>query len=378
MKKKICFVVARYGTALNFLKEPIRKLSSRYDVYLVADIKPEDDLSKLDLAGYKSIPIQRRPNLRCDVKALRELICYFKAMRFDSVHSITKKASLLTTIAGRLTGVPHRLHHFTGQMWSTMTGFRRWFYKYMDLFIAWSDTDLLVDGESQKEYLEEQGILKPGQATVLGKGSICGIDTKRFCRDEEVRISVRRELDLEEDKVVFISLGRLKREKGIYELLSAFNRITPSCENAVLLLVGADEEGCMERLSDYSNLQEGRNVIYYGVTKTPEHLYNAADVYVLPTYREGFGLSILEASATALPIITSDTYGVRDSIVENVTGVRCKTYDVETLAECIERLYSDKKLRERMGNEGVKYVNEFFTSEKISGEWFDYYVSVVV
>ena len=247
----------------------------------------------------------------------------------------------------------------------------------MDSFIVWSDTNMLVDGESQRDYLVEQGILKQGQATVLGKGSICGINTSRFCKNEEIREAIRKELNLTDEKVVYIFLGRLKREKGSYELFSAFNKVLPTCPNAVLLLVGADEENCMERLADYPNLQNGRNLIYYGFTNNPENLYNASDVYVLPTYREGFGLSILEASATGLPVITTDTYGVRDSIVNNITGLRCKTGDVETLTDCIQKLYIDKDLRKRLGDGGIKYVDNYFTSEKICGAWLDYYRLVI-
>lgn len=376
-KKKICFVVAMPGTAKSFLTEPIKLLSQHFDVYLAANIKDTDDLSDMCLAGYKSIPIERRPSIKKDLKALNMLTAYFKEMKFDSVHSITKKASLLTSIAGRRAKVPYRLHHFTGQMWSVMTGLKKMFYKHMDTFIVWSDTHMLVDGESQMEYLEENGILKKGQATVLGKGSICGINTERFCRNNESRVAIRKELNLTDDKVVYIFLGRLKREKGAYELFDAFNQMAPSCPNAVLLIVGADEENCMDRLHEYPNLQKDKNVIYYGFTSKPEDLYNAADVYVLPTYREGFGLSILEASSTGLPIITTDTYGVRDSIVENETGLRCKTYDVATLKDCMVKLYENGDERKRLGQNGIKYVLDNFTIEKICGAWLEYYLKVV-
>lgn len=376
-KKKICFIVATPETAKSFFKEPIIVLSQHYDVYLAANIKDKDDLSDLSLAGYRSIPIERRPNIKKDLKALKMLTAYFKEMKFDSVHSMSKKASLLTSIAGRIAKIPYRLHHFTGQMWCVMKGFRKLFYKYMDTFIVWSDTHMLVDGESQRDYLEQTGILKKGQGTVLGKGSICGINTARFCRNEESRKRIRTELNLSDEMIVYLFLGRLKREKGSYELFDAFNQMIPSCPKAVLLLVGADEENCMQHLHEYSNLKKSENVIYYGTTSKPEDLYNAADVYVLPTYREGFGLSILEASSTGLPVITSDTYGVRDSIVENETGLRCKTFDIETLKDCMIRLYNDGDERKRLGQNGIEYVHEYFTIEKICGAWLEYYLSVV-
>lgn len=376
-RKKICFIVAKLGTARSFLKEPFKLLSQYYDIYLVANFKETDDLSDLNIVGYKSIPIERRPDIITDIKAMFMLIKYFKEQKFTSVHSLTKKASLLTSIAGRIVRVPYRLHHFTGQMWCVMTGFRKWFYKHMDSFIVWSDTHMLVDGDSQREFLEQNGLLKPGQATVLGKGSICGINTVRFCENPDTRLRIRTELGLSDNKVVYIFLGRLKREKGAYELFEAFNNIALKCPNAVLLIVGADEEHCMDRLHEYPNLKKGVNLIYYGYTNKPEDLYNAADIYVLPTYREGFGLSILEASSTGLPVITTDTYGVRDSIIDKETGLRCKTYDIVSLQDCMIQLYENGSERKRLGQNGIKYVKDYFTTERICGEWLNYYLKVV-
>lgn len=365
------------GTAKSFLIEPFKLLSQHYDIYLVANIKESDNLSDLNIAGYKSIPIERRPNIVTDIKALFMLVKYFKEQKFTSVHSLTKKASLLTSIAGRTAKVPYRLHHFTGQMWCVMRGFRKWFYKQMDAFIVWSDTHMLVDGYSQKEYLEQNGILKPEQATVLGKGSICGININRFCKNPEARLRIRAELGLSDNRIVYIFLGRLKREKGAYELFRAFNNVVLKCPNAVLLIVGADEEHCMDRLYEYPNLKKNENLIYYGITKKPEDLYNAADVYVLPTYREGFGLSILEASSTGLPVITTDTYGVRDSIIDKETGLRCKTYDTTSLQNCMMQLYENESERNRLGQNGIRYVKDNYTTEMICGEWLKYYLKIV-
>lgn len=373
-RKKICFVVSAPGTARNFFKEPIKLLSQHFDVYLAANISSEDEVSDMNLVGFKSIPIERRPNLRADFKALKELVKYFKEEKFDCVHSMSKKASLLTSIAGRCAKIPYRFHHFTGQMWCTMKGFRRWFYKYMDLFIAKSDTHMLVDGYSQLEYLVQQHILKENQATVLGKGSICGVNIHRFSKNKGSRAAIRQEIHISDDIVVYLFIGRMKREKGIYELLAAYNQIVNSCQKSVLLLVGNDEELCMSKLQEYPNLKEGENVIYYGYTNKPEDILNASDIFVLPTYREGFGLSVVEASCVGLPVICSDTYGVRDTMIDDFTGLRCKTYDVPSLAEAMKKLYDSPEMREDFGKNGIKYVHDNFSSEYVCQEWLNYYL----
>lgn len=372
MKKKICFVVAAPGSAKSFLRDHIRSLSEDFDVYLVANFSATDDLSDMCLAGHHHIDIEKRPHFFKDIRALFQLVKYFRQERFFVVHSVTLKASLLNAIAGWLTRVPHRIRIFTGQLWCDFTGFRRFFYKFLDKLIVRLNTELLVDGNSQMKYLEEQGILRPEQASVLANGSICGVNTHRFVPDDNLRIRLRQELSLS-DKVVYVFLGRMKTEKGINELFSAMSELVKSCPAAVLLLIGRDEENCRERLSIYSNLVDSKNVIFYGFTPTPEQLLQVADVFVMPSYREGFGLSVLEASCLGLPVICSDTYGMADTMVDDVTGLRCKTRDVKSLYECMLRLYGDAKLRETLGNNGRTRVLTDFSQELVTSEWVKYY-----
>ena len=125
MKKKICFVVSAPGTAIAFLKDHIECLSRFYDVYLVANFHDESEIAELKLAGCKSIQITRRPSLRADFKALRQLRDYFKEQRFASVQSQASKPSLLMAIAARQAKVPVRIRIFTGQIWCNMTGIKR-------------------------------------------------------------------------------------------------------------------------------------------------------------------------------------------------------------------------------------------------------------
>lgn len=376
-RKKICFIVSAPGTACAFLRRPIEKLSNYFDVYVVANGATAENLAQLKLSGFKDIPISRRPSPLMDLKALSILTQYFKDEKFDAVHSITKKASLLTTFAARWAKVPHRIHHFTGQMWCTMTGFRRRFYRYLDVIISRHDTNLLVDGYSQLKYLEENKIFPVGNASVLGHGSICGADTDRFAPNPAVRKELRDSIGISDNKVVFVFLGRLKREKGIGELLLAFDEILETCEDAFLLLVGVDEENWSSRLSDYKHVKNGENVVCYGKTPRPEALLAASDIFVLPTYREGFGVSVLEASSTGLPVICSDTYGVMDAMKDDITGLRCKTYDVKSLAKCMIKLYSDEDLRKELGEHGRDFVLNYFSADFVSDEWLKYYQEVL-
>lgn len=377
MKKKICFVVSEPSTAKVFLKDHIACLSEYYDVYLVANYQDESNIAGLKLAGSKSIHIERRPNIKADLKALRQLRDFFKEQQFACVQSQASKPSLLMAIAAKQAKVPIRIRIFTGQIWCNMTGLKRRFYKFIDRLTVRLNTHLLADGKPQMEYLIEQGIVKRDKIKVLGNGSICGVDISKFNPTKDVRNEERKALGYTDDNIVYTFLGRLKREKGIREILSAFNQLVVDCPQARLLLIGHDEENCHEWLRNYPNIKDKENVVFYGVTKEPFRTLQAGDVYVLPSYREGFGMSVLEASCMKLPVICSDTYGMADTFVDGVTGLKCKVMDDKTLYACMKKLFEDKNMRETMGAAGRERVEKLFSKKLVTDAWVQFYRETV-
>ena len=376
-KKKICFITSSPVSARSFLKIPIKALSSEFDICYVGNYNDPKEIAELDVDQAYSIKIERKPNIKADIIALWKLYSLFKREKFYSVHAITRKATLLTGIASFLARVPHRIKTFTGQIWVNMHGVKRKLYMTLDKLDVILNTDLLVDGESQRQYLIANGIMKDQDAKVLAYGSICGVDTSRFKSSSQVRQTIRKELGYCDDDIVFVFLGRLKKEKGIYELLEAFNNLIEKRPDAKLLLIGPDEEECQKDIAKYANLKEGVNVIVYGSTSEPQKLLQAGDIFVLPTYREGFGLSVLEASCLGLPVICSDTYGVMDAMVDNITGLRCKTADSKTLQECMEKLYDSPDLRTKLGKNGMERVKTKFSNEILSEAWLNFYKGLV-
>lgn len=377
MKRKICFVVSDPGTARAFLKTPMQKLSPEYDIYLVANTNGSDMTTELPIKECKDIKIERRPDIFVDLKALRQLYRYFKKNGFYAVHSYTLKASLLTAIAGKWARVPKRIRNFSGQLWCNMTGLKRRFYKAIEHIIVRRDNYFMVDCNSQRQYLIDEGILKsPDQAYIPANGSVCGINIKKFEFSQTKRDSMRKKLGFSEDMVVFVYLGRIRKEKGVNEILAAFDRLASCYDKAFLLMVGREEDDTLSTLNKYSNIHDGVNYHYYGFTSEPELLLHSADVFLFPSYREGFGLAVLEASCVRLPVICSDAYGVMDAMVDDVTGLRCKARDVDSLYNCMERLYLDKDLRARLGQAGMERVIKDFPSELVTDAWVDFYKMV--
>lgn len=373
MRKKICFVVAVPITAQAFLRDHMQSLSKDYDIYLMGYITDKESVKGLPLTGFVNMDIERGISIVKDCDSVYQAWRYFKKMRFDAVHSVTPKAGLVTAIAGWLAGVKHRTHIFTGQVWATRKGLMRVVLKSIDKIIAKLDNHILVDGKSQRQFLINEGILKEGQAEVFGNGSIAGVNAERFFPNMTAREEERDKIGINKNTLTFVFLGRLNRDKGIGELYEAYNKLCSEVKNVYLLLVGFDEENYIAKLPQYPHIQEGVNFHFYGPTKTPETVLNAGDVFVLPTYREGFGSSVLEAACVGLPCICSDAYGVLDAYVENETGLRCRVGDSESLYQCMKKMCDDRELVKRMGERSRQRALNDFNVKPISECWVKFY-----
>lgn len=375
VKKKIAFVVAIPLTATAFLMDHIAALQRSYEVHLICNFPDEESKRTFEAKGITchSAPILRNINLIGDLKGLFALRKIFRKERFDCVHSVTPKAGLLTACAGWLARVPNRVHIFTGQVWATRKGGMRFILKMMDKLITLFDTRILVDGEGQRQFLIKNGVLTEKNSSVPANGSIAGIKLERYVISEQVRRAERDNLGIPEDHVVYIFLGRLNHDKGIGELYEAFNRLVVDCPKAVLLFYGMDEEGYDEKATDFPNIKKGENFFFPGLTKTPFNALQAGDVFVLPTWREGFGVSVLEAQALGLPVITSDAYGVVDASIPEVTGLRCGVNDPEGLYRCMKQYYDHPEMRKEHGKNGRKRVEEEFSNDLVSAAWLYFY-----
>lgn len=374
-KKKIAFVVAIPLTARAFLMDHMEYLKKEYEVHLIANFAVEKDKKEFEIKNIicHTAPILRSINLLKDVIGLISLVRIFKKQQFECVHSLTPKAGLLTALAGKLVGIPNRVHIFTGQVWATRKGIMRFVLKSMDKLIVSCDTRLLVDGEGQRQFLIKEGVLNEGNSIVPAEGSIAGINLDRFIISEKIRKEERTHLGLADNAVVYIFLGRLNHDKGIGELYEAFNRLVKECPNAKLLFYGVDEDDYDSKIKLYPNIKKGENYFFPGITRTPFIALQAGDVFVLPTWREGFGVSVLEAQALGLPVITSDAYGVTDASVENVTGLRCGVNDPEGLYRAMKKYYNDADMRRQCGIAGRKRVEDKFSNERVSLAWLDIY-----
>lgn len=375
MRKKIAFIVATPITANAFMLKHFEYLSKEFDIYLIANF--EDNATIVFSSSYvkaiKNIPIHRSITLFKDVRALFLLIQYLKQQQFDAVHTITPKAGLTGILAAKILGIKIRTHIFTGQIWHTKTGLFKIILKNIDRFIVFCATNILVDGQSQRQFLIQNKIIKESNSRVLGKGSISGVDIDKFVPSLLLNQKYRDELKFT-DEVVFLFLGRLNHDKGILDLTKAFLKLKNNYPKARLVFVGPDEEQMQEKIVALSS--NDASILFYGATTKPQELLQLADVFCLPSYREGFGTSVIEASLLEKPIICSDTYGLMETIIDNETGLRHQVANAASIANQMEKMM-DVNLRNKMGIAGRNYVLDHFSAEKISIEWLKYYQEIL-
>ena len=325
------------------------------------------DLQQLTNQNVKiqNIEISRSISLLKDAVALFQLWRLFRRDRFDIVHSTTPKAGLLCALAGALAGVPVRLHTFTGQPWVNMSGFLRLIAKKADWLIGRLNTQCYTDSESQRKFLIAQKLLPPEKLIVLGKGSLAGVDLRRFnpARWTPVeRSALRRELGLGEHGGIILFVGRICRDKGISELLQAFEALSKEGYEVDLLLVGPlDNE--REDTIDVASL---RRVHHVGYTDCPERYMALADFLCLPSYREGFGTVVIEAAAMSLPTVGTRIYGLTDAVQDGVTGLLVPPQNGGALLAAMRSLLDAPDDLASMGKAARRRCIEDFDSDKIN------------
>ena len=377
MKKSICFV-STSAYALNyFLKSHLNALCDHHQITVCLnknELEPSVDLSAE--IRIQHFPISRKISLFTDIYCQIWLVVFFLRNRFDAVHTITPKAGLLGMFAAWLSAVPHRTHTFTGQIWVNRKGFIRTILKTADKIISMAATDLLADSASQRDFLINENICPAGAITVLGPGSICGVDLQQFRKNPAHNLKIRTEMKIKPNNLVFLFLGRLVEDKGVFVLIDAFIKLAKENPNVFLMLVGPDEDN--QRLTIERRLQAVKgSYAITGTTSEPEAFMNAANVLCLPSFREGFGGVVIEAGAIGLPALATRIYGLTDAVIENQTGLFSAPGDVQGLLDNMRRM-TDDSIRRPMGDQAQRHVTRTFNSQILTAAWLDYYQKKLV
>jgi glycosyltransferase involved in cell wall biosynthesis len=373
MKKRVCIIVSAEITVKAFLTDCIAKILEKYEVDLIANTK-NPGLLKAMIGAVTVIPmeIERKINITHDLSTLYLLHRHFSDNHYDLIHSFTPKAGLLSMVSGKAAGIPIRIHTFTGQVWANKGGLSRSVLKLFDRLSACCSTHILVDSFSQRDFIVNEKVVVEHKTRVIANGSICGVDTTKFKHDVIFRNEIRKSHTIPESDIVFLFLGRLTMDKGIMDLVEAFSEINKKYLNTHLMIVGPDEEGMKKRVIEICKSCSD-NLHFENYTDTPEKFMTAADVFCLPSYREGFGMTIIEAGSVGIPSIGTRIYGITDAIEEGITGYLYAPHNAEELASKMLIMVEKPDMRKQMGMQARERVKKSFSKELVTTAFVDFY-----
>ena len=331
-KIKICGITTRPGTAKIMVPTLSYVAERDYDSYLIC--QPCDNFSNDAIAPITYIPVEMGRGAVSPIEVIKctyRLYKIFKQQRFDIVQYASSNAGLYASIAAWMAHVPVRIFCQWGIPYTDYTGMKLKFFKFMEHFTCLLSTSVQPDSHLNREWAIKEGLFKPKKGVVLGKGSAQGVSLKRFDIQKKTiwREEIRKQYQIPENMKVFCFVGRIVPQKGVNELMEAFIRIDRN--DTYLFILGAPDEINSLDQELLTKIKKKKNVVFTGAVSDPERYVSASDYLVLPSYREGFPNTILEAGALGIPSIVTRINGMIDLIVEGKTGFVCEIKSADTL-----------------------------------------------
>ena len=365
---KLIHVFSIFGTAESFFDGQFKYLTDqRYEIVVVSSDAPNTDaFCKRNGVRFVPLNIPRSVSPMAIVKAVKSICSLIRKEKADAVFGHTPVGALCAMIAARLCGVKNRVYYRHGLIYTTMQGVKRTIFKTEEIFVASLATSVINVSHSLSKLAVADGLNKAEKQYVIGHGTCGGIDAQNIFNpslvDADKLLFIKKKLGLNDADIVFGFSGRICNDKGIPELVDAFELFQKLHFNikAKLLFIGRFDT--RDGISEEKKLQIENNsdIVISGYIDKAEmpYYYSILDVFVFPSHREGFGMCVVEASAMEKPILDSRAHGCVDAIVEHETG---EYIDLSADGICKGmELMLDEELRGKLGKSGRKRVLECY------------------
>lgn len=343
--KKIIRITTVAGSLKILLKGQLSFMNDYYEIIGVAHSDNDDPISDVNKAeGIRTIPVNmtRKITPFKDLKSLYELYRIIKKEKPFIVHTHTPKAGTLGMLAARLAGVTNRLHTIAGLPLLEATGNKRKLLNLVEKFTYSCATMILPNSFGLKSIILEQGFCKDSKLTIIGNGSSNGIDVAHYNNEKINKVEaddLRQQLNISIDDTIYIFIGRVVSDKGINELVKAFNDISKLNAKAKLIIVGPSEDH-LDPIDSLSQeiIISNNNIHAVGQIKDIRPYIYISNIFVFPSYREGFPNVVLQANCMEKPCIVSNINGSNEIIKHNFNGLIVPPKDVSALKEAMHYL----------------------------------------
>ncbi len=369
--KKICFITTIPLTLKAFVIKTAEYIhqNTDWDISFICTYEEEFAKSLPEYIHYFPVAMERGISLS-GIKAMFEMRKIFRREKFDLIQYSTPNASLYAALAGVLAKVPIRLYCQWGMAYVGFEGLKRKIFKIEEKFVCMMSTWIEPDSNSNLKFAHSEKLYSSRKSSVIGNGSACGVDVNKFdvTMREAYRNEIRKKYGLSEQDFVFGFVGRITRDKGVNELLKAFQRLLDNDSRVYIMMIGNDETDATVDSRLYKWSKNSDRVIYTGFTNVVEQYLAAMDVYVLPSYREGFGMGVVEAEAMGVPVIVTNIPGPTDAMQDGTTGLVVEKKDIAALYEAMKRMTEDDSFRNTCGENAVEFAIHKFEQQQLFEE----------
>lgn len=370
MREKFYFLTT-IPNSLNFFKSQYSDLNKIYDVTLISsEVTKLKEIAESSNVKYKVISMKREISIFHDLISLFNLIFFFSKEKPFAIHCNTPKASLLGLLAGYITRIPIRIYYIHGLRYEGTKGFKRKLLIILEKLSCKLATNLIAVSHGVKETVNNE--LSNKKVKVIHNGSADGIDINKF-KIVNPDFS-KKDLNIDEDDFVYGFVGRLVADKGINELVQAFKLINQKYENTKLILVGRYENE-LDPLSSETLLEikNNKNIIETGYQTDIQKYLLLMNVFVSPSYREGFGVSLLEANIMGISVIASNITGYNEIVKNNFNGFLIEKKNIKQLLNKMEYVYLNIDLLDSMKDNCINLVHEKYNQIDVKNSAIEYY-----
>jgi len=324
----------------------------------------------------KTIKITRKMSLFSDLITFIKLVFYFRKQKFDIVHTSMPKPGLLGTLAAKIVGVPIIIHsNFGFYFEEDSPWFNKKFFLLIEKITAKCCDLIFLVGRSDIKTALKENIYPFDKIRYLGGW----VDLDRFNPDrfnQEFIERKKRELNIPQNVKIIGINARLVKDKGYYELFKAFSEVLKKFPQALLLIIGSEEPEKKDRINPDLVFKEfgiENNVLYLGERTDVDEIYPLMDIFVLPSYREGVGISVLEALAMERPVIATNVGGIPDSVEHLKTGILIPSKNTDKLIKSLIFILNNLDQAKKLGKEGrrkiIREFNQKFVFERMGREY---------
>lgn len=368
--KKICIVTTMWSSINNWIKPFLNEYANRGVVVSIVcnmDTEYEKKLkAEYPFVHTYPMPFPRGINVLGSIKSIKLLTKLFKKEKFDMVQYSTPNASMYASIAAKSAKIPVRLYCQWGMVYVTMSGIKRKIFKTIERMVCRFSTQIQPDSKGNLEFCRKEGLYDETKSLVIWNGSAKGLDLTAFdvSKKAEYAKEIKEKYNIPDEVPVIGFVGRLGKEKGCNELFRAFKALKEQFSTLKLLFVGPIEKEDTIEPELLAYFRESDDIIKTGRVTNVEKYTSAMDVFVLPSYREGFGMSVIEASAMEVPVVVTKYPGPSSAMEEGVTGISVPVKDSDALTIAVADLLENREKSIAMGRAGRIFVEQNFEQKE--------------